>query len=363
MKPINVLVADGSPSVCRLIKSYLESDPGIHVTGLAQRGQQVIELVEAQPPDVITMGLEMSDMNGVQILRVLQEICPTPTIIISGANTLAAARTVEALHHGAVDFVFKFTPGIAVEPAAMRQEIITKVRIASHLKAPRLAGNLGQPQIVEGVLLSDQVQRLTERRHSTPTASASTVGQAPEKVIVVGASSGGPIALRQLLSHLPRDFSSSIIVVQHLPPSFTAVLAEQLNEQLLLEVREAKVGQPLEQGTVFITPGQFHLQVGKDGCFRFLAAEGLSGNCPSINLTMQSVAEVYGANARGVLLTGMGNDGTEGLAAIRRQGGTTFVQTPETCTVKGMPECAIEAGVADYIVAPDKIAQLLMKGY
>ena len=133
MKPINVIVADSSPSVCRLIKSYLESDPDIHVTGMAQRGQQVLELVESQSPDVITMGLEMPDMSGVQTLRIIQEIRPTPTIIISGANTHAAAKTVAALQYGAVDFVFKFMPGTAIEPDALRQEIITKVRIASHL--------------------------------------------------------------------------------------------------------------------------------------------------------------------------------------------------------------------------------------
>lgn len=363
MKPINVLVADSSPSVCRLIKSYLESDPNMHVTGVAQRGQQVIELVESQPLDVITMGLEMPDMSGVQTLRIIQEIRPTPTIIISGANTHAAAKTVAALQHGAVDFVFKFTPGLTVEPAVMRQEIITKVRIASHLKAPQLAGNLGQPQIVEGVLLPVPSLPLVGQTHSPLTDSAAATSQAPEKVIVVGASSGGPVALRQLLSHLPKDFPSSIIVVQHLPPSFTAVLAEQLNEQLLLRVKEAAVGQTVERGTVFITPGQVHLQVGEDGGFRFRAAQELTEHCPSINLTMQSVAAIYGANARGVLLTGMGSDGTAGLAAIRRQGGTTFVQAPETCTAKGMPECAIAANVADYIAAPDKIAQLLLKGY
>ena len=371
MKPINVVIADSSPAVCRLIKSYLESAPDIRVTGLAHGGQQVIEMVESQQPDVITMGLEMPDMNGITVLKVIQQIHATPAIIISGANLRAASMTVAALQHGAVDFVFKFTPGTAVQPTAMRQEIINKVRLASHLN-PALLTEKPAPQMAAGVLLPKHQTKeqaaqmrvdLDGRPACTPLAPQQTATKAPDKVIVAGASTGGPIALRQMLRHLPVDFPSSILIVQHLPPSFTTVLAEQLNEQLSLPVKEAGWGSPLEKGTVFITPGQYHLQVGKDGCFRFLAAEEIKGNCPSINYTMQSVAEVYQSKARGVLLTGMGDDGIAGLAAIRKHGGTTFVQSLETCTAKGMPQRAIEAGLADHVAPPERIAQLLLMGY
>lgn len=370
MKPINVVIADSSPAVCRLIKSYLESVPDICVTGLAHGGQQVIDLVEHQQPDVITMGLEMPDMSGIAALKIIQQIRSTPAIIISGANLHAAAKTVEALQHGAVDFVFKFTPGTAVLPEAMRQEIINKVRIASHLD-PTLLTKKPAAQQADGVLLprhqtNEQGMSSSVDLDGVPTGTfplPPTATKAPDKVIVAGASTGGPVALRQMLSQLPVDFPSSILIVQHLPPSFTAVLAEQLNEQLFLSVKEASLGSPLEKGTVFITPGQYHLQVGQDGCFRFLAAEEIEGNCPSINHTMQSVAEVYRSKARGVLLTGMGDDGIAGLAAIREHGGTTFVQSLETCTAKGMPQRAIAAGVADHIAPPERIAQLLLMGY
>lgn len=376
MKPIHVVVADSSLSVCRLIKSYLESDPDIRVTGVAQCGQEMIELVQCQQPDVITMGLEMPDMNGVQVLKVMHERCATPIIVISGANTHAAAKTVEALQNGAVDFVFKFTPGTTVDPDAMRQDIISKVRIASYLNTSLLAKEMGPPQIAEGVLLPATDQSSKGDWFTSPARTEQAdisfgidfpltpkSHPAPEKVIVIGASMGGPIALRQLLSQLPADFSSSIIVVQHLPPAFTAVLAEQLNEQLLLSVKEAEPNSKVEKGRVFITPGQYHLQIGHEGAFHLLNVMESEGNCPSINLTMQSAAEVYGSKTCGVLLTGVGNDGCEGLATIRRHGGTTFVQTPATCTAKGMPQNAIDAGVADHIASPSEIAQLLLRGY
>lgn len=352
MKLINVVVADSSPAVCRLIKSYLESAADIRVIGTAQQGQAMLELVEQQHPDVVTLGLEMPDMSGIEALKIMQQIRSTPAIVISSANTHGAVRTVEALHHGAVDFVFKFTPGKAIEPEALRQEIIEKVRIASHLNPASLVEATGTPQVAPGKLLTE----------ITPQP-APVVQAVPEKVIVIGASTGGPIALRQLLSQLPMDFASSIIVVQHLPPSFTSVLAEQLHEQLPLSVKEAEESHLLQPGTVLITPGQFHLQVKPDGQLHLVQGTETDDYCPSINLTMQTVAEVYQSKARGVLLTGMGHDGLQGLAAIREHGGTTFVQTPETCTAPNLPRRAIAAGLADHVEAPDHIAELLLQGY
>ena len=155
MKVINVVVADSSPAVCRLIKSYLESAADIRVIGTARQGQEIIELVETQHPDVITMGLEMPDMNGVDALKIIQQIRSTPAIVISSANTHAAAKTVEALHYGAVDFVFKFTPGKAIEPETLRQEIINKVRIASYLNPSSLAEETSAPHIAPGKLLPE----------------------------------------------------------------------------------------------------------------------------------------------------------------------------------------------------------------
>jgi two-component system chemotaxis response regulator CheB len=366
MKPISVLVADSSPFVCRLLKSYLESAPDIRVAGVAQKGQQLIEMVQAACPDVVTLGLEMPDMNGLDALKATQQIRATPAIVISGANMHAAALTLQAMNYGAVDFVFKFTPGANVAPEKLRQEIINKVRLASH-STPPIAG-VAFPTSENNVAPGQLNPQSTGLRATSTSAVDVWAGAepstklSPEKIIVIGASTGGPVALQQLLSRLPENFSSSVLVVQHLPATFTAVLAEQLQRQLPLQVKEAETGDGLQRGRVLIAPGGMNVQLSAYGSVQLRAGAAPDGNLPSINLTMQSVAAVYGAKARGVLLTGMGQDGVEGLTAIRARGGVTFAQTLDTCTIKGMPQRAIEAGVVDHVAPPQQIAHLLLSG-
>ncbi|HEX4947417.1 MAG TPA: chemotaxis protein CheB [Blastocatellia bacterium] len=370
MRQIRVVVADSSPFVCRLLKTYLESVPDICVLGVAQNGQEFLELVERQQPDVVTLGMEMPDMTGLEALKVAQQIRFTPAIVISGANMQAAALTLEALQYGALDFICKYTPGTVLDPNHLRQEIITKIR---------LAAVAGHPHLLPGTCPEEPPSPLSPATTGRPqnyiedagavSTTAVDLGQGtiapatlpPEKVIVIGASTGGPVALQQLLSHFPEDFTSGILVVQHLPAAFTAVLAEQLQRQLALRVKEAVAGDRLERAVVLITPGGVNLQLKASGEVQFSPLPPTS-DLPSINLTMQSVAAVYGTKTRGVLLTGTGQDGGEGLAAIRQHGGVTFVQTPETCLMKGMPLRAIEAGVVDHVASPQRIARLLLTG-
>lgn len=357
MKPISVVVADSSPFVCRLLKSYLESAPDMRVIGSAYQGQQLVEMVAAVRPDVLTLGLEMPDMSGLEALKATQQIRVTPAIVISGANMHAAAMTLEAMNYGAVDFVFKFTPGSAVDPNYLRREIINKVRIASltNLPATGVVGQEAESLPPPGP--KSKLKTLLTELGATPASALS-----PETIVVIGASTGGPVALQQLLSHLPEDFSGSVLVVQHLPATFTAVLAEQLQRQLRLRVKEAEAGDGLQRATVLIAPGGKHIQLSAYGSVQVREALEGEGYAPSINVTMQSVAQVFGAKARGVLLTGMGQDGVEGLAQIQQCGGITFAQSLETCTVKGMPQRAMEAGVVHHIAPPQGIAQLLLSG-
>ena len=369
MKPINVLVADSSPIVCRLLKSYLETAPDIQVVGAAHKGQQMVEMVETVRPDVVTLGLEMPDMSGVDALKATQQIRFTPAIVVSGANMHAVAMTLEAMNYGAVDFVFKFTPGAAVDPEYLRQEIINKVRLAANITPP--VGGLVIPA-PESAINASAISEAHKQHTGLGTASIGAVDVwagaepstklSPEKIIVIGASTGGPLALQQMLSRLPENFASSVLVVQQLPPMFTAVLAEQLRRQLPFRVKEAEACDGLQRSSILIVPGDMNVQLSAYGSVQLTKSTTADGNLPSINLTMQSVAEVYGAKARGVLLTGRGQDGVEGLAAIRARGGVTFAQALETCTVKGMPQRAIEAGVVDHIAPPHQIAQLLLSG-
>lgn len=372
MNPIHVLVADSSPFICRLLKTYLESVPDIQVTGTATNGYQAIQMAEQLQPDVITLCLELPDMNGIEVLKAIQNVCPAPVIIISGANLRAASLTLQALNEGAIDYVNKFSPGSAVDPAQIRQEIIYKVRNASHQYCTAFAFT-AESELPETPTELDKNLRLkklltgfgviNETTTEIPQVRSRLTSSAPEKIIVIGASTGGPIALRQVLNQLPEDFPGAILIVQHLPASFTHILAEQLSEQTPLPVREATDGEKLTRSSVLIAPGGMHLQIDDNGRIKFFEAGEINGYCPSIDLTMQSVGQAYHDKARGVLLTGMGNDGVKGMTAIRHYGGRTFAQAPETCSVDGMPQRAIEAGAVDHIAPPEHIARLLMMGY
>jgi two-component system chemotaxis response regulator CheB len=180
--------------------------------------------------------------------------------------------------------------------------------------------------------------------------------------VVIGASTGGPPALQELLGHLPADFPGGIVVVQHLPAAFTGVLAAQLDRQGPLRVREACDGDLVQTSRVLVAPGDFHLLLRPDGRVELNRGPEIAGHRPSIDVTMQSAAQVYGPLARGVVLTGMGEDGTRGLATIRGRGGKTFAQDSATCVVNGMPHSAIETGVVDHVAPPAQIARLLAGG-
>lgn len=342
--PIRVVVVDDSPFVCRLITSYLQSAPDLHVVGTALNGMRAVELVQRLAPDVITLDLEMPGLGGLDVLQRIMRATPTPVIIISGVSRKAAATTLRALDLGAVGFVLKYTPGADIDPAALRHEIIATVRAASRIQVIR---SLGHPVSA------------TDPGTTTAEEAATILPTLPGGVIVIGASTGGPTALCELLSGLPKDFPSAIIVVQHMPASFTGVLAAQLNRQTPLAVREAAAGDHLRPGQVLIAPGDYHLLVHATGEVELNRGPEIRGHRPSIDVTMQSVARAYGAHAQGILLTGMGDDGVQGLVAIRAKGGRTCVQDAASCVVSGMPDRAIEQDVVTHVAPPAGIARIL----
>ena len=177
--------------------------------------------------------------------------------------------------------------------------------------------------------------------------------------MVIGASTGGPVALRELLSNLPGDFATPIVIVQHMPASFTGVLAAQLDRQVPLKVREIEAGDRLQPGRALVAPGDFHLLLRSEMETELNRGPEIGGHRPCIDVTMQSAAQVYGARTKGILLTGMGDDGTLGLVSIRAKGGQTFAQDAASCAVNGMPRRAIEKGVVDHVAPPARIAQML----
>lgn len=340
--PIRAVVVDDSPFVCRLLTADLQSGGDVQVVGTALCGRRAVELVRELRPDAVTLDLEMPGMNGIEALDRIMHETPTPVVVISGLSRRAADATLQALERGAVDFVLKYTPGVDVDPAALRAEILSKVRLASRIKVIRSIA----PR--PGVAPADPVRRRPDGVGVSLCA----------RVVVIGASTGGPVAVQTLLAGLPRDFSASVVVVQHMPALFTQVLATQLGRHVSLPVKEAANGDVL-RGGVFVAPGERHLLIRGHGVLEVTDGPKVAGHRPSIDVTMQAAAQAFGSRATGIVLTGMGNDGTNGLAAICRRGGRTYAQDSASCVVSSMPAQAVSRGVVERVGPPAELARLL----
>jgi two-component system chemotaxis response regulator CheB len=333
---IRVVVADDSPFIRRLVRSYLTPEAGFSVVAEAGNGIEAVEAVQRWQPDVLTLDLEMPEMDGLEALRTIMQTGPIPVVAISGVSGRAATRTLQALDAGAVDFVLKFTPGVAMDPETLAREVVEKTRMAAGIE---MVG-----------------------RQLTKVAVEPTAGLV-HNVVVIGASTGGPMALRELLSELPGGFNGAVVVVQHIPAFFTGVLAAQLNRYCRLPVREAEEGETLAPGVVYVAPGGYHFLL-QSGLRIHLqkGADGATEHCPSIDVAMESAARLLGARVVGVLLSGMGADGAAGLLAVRRNGGRTYAQDESTSAVFGMPRRAIELGAAMTVESPAAIGAALAAG-
>ncbi len=369
MERIRVLVVDDSPFVCRLLSGHLNSAEDIEVVGTALNGKRAIDLINELNPDVVTLDQEMPGMSGTESLQRIMHDHPTPVVMITGVSKRSAMLTRNALDIGAVDFVLKYAPGVDSSPDELRHEIVSKVRAAAHIRVIRSIrsldgrdevpqrssyGSMAQAVVLDAVNAGDKVA-IAEQ-----TAVADTKVLVPGGVIVIGASTGGPVALREVLTEFDASMKSAILIVQHMPATFTDVLAAQLNRHTTLPVREAAHGDLLAPGQVLVAPGDQHMLIGRDNRIILNKGPKIRGHRPSIDVTMQSVAQIYGARTRGVVLTGMGDDGSEGIVAIRAKGGRTFAQDAESCVVNGMPQRARERGAIDYVGTPAQLAGYLM---
>lgn len=365
MKPlIQAVVADDSPSVRRLLCSYLRPENGFRVVAAVADGDSAVAAVERHRPHVVTLDVDMPGSDGLSALRRIMGRCPTPTVMISGVGSRGAALTLQALADGAVDFVLKFSPGAPCDADAMRRDILQKIRNAAGIRTVRTLGHAAvlstagavgaTPPEAASSVAPPTPWSLDGGAHGSPSLSVLLAG-----VVVVGASTGGPVALRQLLSRLPAGFPQPIIVVQHIPATFIQVLASQLSRHTPLEVHAAEDGEILRPGKVLIAPGDVHLMVRSDGRVHHHRGPAVGGHCPAIDITMQTAARTFGHRARGVLLTGMGNDGVEGMRAIRIAGGHTLAQDESSSVIWGMPRLAKEEGTVDFLAPPQEIAQQL----
>ena len=343
---IRVAIADDSPFTCTLLTSYLEAGGDCHVVGVAHDASATLDLIRDQAPDVLTLDLQMPGGDGLELLRQLADEAAVSVVVISGVTRLAAATTLRALELGAVDFILKYTPGAPVSRASLRREIVAKVKIAA-------AAGPTRRRPATAVAVQPQPRAI-----SAPPARAAVRADSTG-LVIIGASTGGPRAIGDLINQLAPDFALPCLVVQHLPSTFTAPFVAQLSRHARLRVKAAETGDRVEAGLVLVAPGAMHLTIRQDGRVHLQPPGTKDVYRPSIDLAMSSAAEAYGASAIGVVLTGSGDDGAEGLKRIREAGGEGYVQEPGSCIVPSMPERAIERAGADHVASPDRLGQIL----
>ncbi|HET98442.1 MAG TPA: chemotaxis response regulator protein-glutamate methylesterase [Desulfurivibrio alkaliphilus] len=340
-RKIRVLVIDDSSLVRTILSQGLAQDPGIEVVNTAPDPFVARDRIVELQPDVLTLDVEMPRMDGVEFLRRLMPQYPLPVVMVSALTKKGQQITLNALEAGAVDFVTKPSTDVARGLGAMLMELRTKIKIASsanvaHWKERRAA-------LFAGKILT------------APKALA----ESTDKIIAIGASTGGTEAVRAVITRYPAN-TPGVVIVQHMPAGFTRMFADRLNELCAMQVKEAASGDRIMAGRVLIAPGERQLRVRRSGGIYEVdcrPGEKVSGHCPSVDVLMHSVAEEVGRNAVGIMLTGMGRDGAAGMLAMRRAGARNLAQDEKSSVVFGMPKEAFANGGAEMLVPLEEIAQ------
>ena len=337
---VRVLVVDDSAFMRRVIADAIASQPDMEVAGVAHNGLDALLKVEQLQPDVVTLDVEMPDMDGLTALRHLMARYPRPVVMLSSQTQHGAITTLRALSIGAVDFVAKPSGAISLDFSRVREELLQKIRAAA--------------------LARVRAQVASTRR--TPEATRVPRAKYPgafEHLVVIGCSTGGPRALAALVPELPAEAPTAYLIVQHMPAGFTRSLAERLDASGPIAVREAVAGDRLEGGTALVAPGDYHLRLSPSGAVELDQAARVHGVRPSVDVALESVSERFGSKTVAVILTGMGQDGAAGAAVVRQAGGYVLAEDESTCVVWGMPRAVVERGLAHRVVPLDGIAEAI----
>jgi two-component system chemotaxis response regulator CheB len=346
---INVLVVDDSAFMRKAISTMLDKDPGIKVVGMARDGQEGLEMVRKLNPDVVTMDIEMPKMDGLTALRHIMMEAPRPVLMVSSLTTEGAEATLKAMELGAVDFIPKQLSKVSLDIVKIERDLIERVKTVAVRKMrharPRPAA---APR---------KAARPAARPASTPT------GRPVRDVVAIGVSTGGPPVVQQILSSLPENFPASIIIAQHMPAAFTGPFAKRLDSVSNITVKEAENGDMLKPGHAFVAPGGKHVVLDQkvsrvDVVVTDQPADALYK--PSANVLISSVAQAVGKRGLGVILTGMGSDGCEGVRDLKEKGGRALAQSDSTCVVYGMPKAIVDEHLADEVVDLDDMAESIL---
>lgn len=355
---LRVLVVDDTIVYRKIVGDVLKAIPGVEVVGTANNGKIALSKINTLKPDLVTLDIEMPEMSGIEVLQELQQHPSPPRVIMLSTLTREGSEmTIKALELGAFDFVSKPDAGTMADNLLKVKQAIEP--IVNALKRKKITRLDLRPRIAP-------IKR-ADQRHPTPTG---TKVQPPRKtkseIVGIGISTGGPNALTRMIPMLPGNFKAPILIVQHMPPMFTASLANSLNNKSQLDVKEAEDGDLIIPGRVLIAPGgrQMKIVAGQDGLSRKIKItdDPSENSCkPSVDYLFRSIAQHYVGRATGVIMTGMGSDGSKGLAQMKKNGSHVIAQDEASCTVFGMPKAPTESGIVDVIAPLDKIADEILK--
>lgn len=336
-KPIRVLIVEDTRTVAEFLAGLVSSDPRMQVVGVATDGEEAIQAAQRLKPDVITMDVHMPRMNGYEATRTIMELCPTPIVVVCGVLTAdEVAINFRAMEAGAL--------AVVARPHGLRHD--------SHASDVR--------QLLDTVRLMSEVKVVRRWPRASPAAGALISKPAGTfRVVAIGASTGGPIALQTVLANLPKDFPLPLLIVQHMTPGFVQGFAEWLGRAADFTVRIAVDGEPLLPARAYIAPDEFQMGVRPDSRILLARATRSATLCPSVSFLFDSVARVFGSTAVGILLTGMGRDGVEELKRLKEVGAVTVAQDAGSSVVHGMPGEAIHIGAAQHVLSPAAIARTL----
>jgi two-component system chemotaxis response regulator CheB len=351
IRQITAVIVDDSAFMRKSISIMLESDPDIKVVGQAKDGLEGYEMVKSLKPDIVTLDIEMPRMDGITALKKIMSDCPTSVLMVSSLTTEGADVTIKALEYGAVDFIPKELSYINVNIIKIKEDLISKIK-----------------EIVKQKAVKERLKRIQRLSGSASTTLVKTsfVSELPRigyKAVALGISTGGPFSLQKVIPLLAKKINIPIFIVQHMPPKFTKSLADRLNGMADLEVKEAEGEEVVRNGVIYIAPGGFHMTVQKSstGIVKIQISKEPSTTLhrPCVDVMVSSVVDVYGKCTLGVIMTGMGKDGLEGIRKLKDLGGYCIAQDEESCVVYGMPKAITDAGFADVSAPLEKIPEII----
>ena len=328
------MVVDDSALMRSVISDMLNSDPDIEVAGTAKDGKDAIDKISKYEPDAITLDIEMPVMDGLTALKKIMSTDPIPVVMVSALTDKGSADTIKALEYGAVDFIHKPSGSISLDMVSVKEDLIKKVKVArsAKLRKPRMMS-------LDPIVCSKNLSK---------------------RVIVIGSSTGGPSALMEVVPRFPKN-TPPVLIVQHMPAGFTKTFAERLDKESAMKVKEASEGDKIESGTALIAPGDFHMVVKGNERIHLTKEPPINFVRPAVDPMMESVADVYGENVIGVILTGMGSDGALGVSAIKQKKGQTVVQDKDSCVVFGMPGASVDTGCVDSVTPLSNIPEEILR--